>query len=55
MNKETEHCKYSDSCFTCPKPDCVASAQNVCRVNKIDYDLKYNSTRKECKDGQNKY
>ena len=31
-------CKYSSSCFDCPKPDCVNSSSNLSTINRIDYD-----------------
>jgi len=32
-------CPYSDSCFTCPEPDCVANPHYVRRINKLPYDI----------------
>lgn len=38
MNKKVQHCKYSDSCFTCPLDDCVITKE-ICNVNKTEYDI----------------
>lgn len=32
--KENRKCKYSDSCFTCPMPDCVQNGRMCTLVNK---------------------
>lgn len=36
--KEAKRCKYSDSCFTCPMPDCVRSDDNI---NLLPADFDY--------------
>jgi hypothetical protein len=28
-------CKYSDSCFTCPLPDCRADAKRIATINLL--------------------
>lgn len=49
MNKKIRHCKYSDSCFTCPKDDCVINAHDICNVNKTEYDIYERDHLKEVK------
>lgn len=49
MNKKVKHCKYSDSCFTCPKDDCVINAHDICNVNKTEYDIYERDHLKEVK------
>ncbi len=34
-NREGTTCPYSDSCFTCPLPDCVIGMADVQTVNKL--------------------
>lgn len=49
MNKQIQHCKYSDSCFTCPKDDCVINSHDICNVNKTEYDIYERDHLKEVK------
>lgn len=49
MNKEIEHCKYADSCFECPMPDCVAYSSNAYKYNKTEYDIYEREYLKEVK------
>ena len=42
-------CPYSDDCFKCPEPDCMANPNFVTRINKLPYDIE----RRQAAKGKN--
>lgn len=56
MDKSRKHipCPYSESCFTCPLPDCRISEKKICQYNALPDEYQMRSERKDKKDNGSK-
>ena len=48
-------CQYSDSCFTCPRSDCIMEDKTAYRLNRMPMDFEFDYKRTKRKNEQKKW